>query len=160
MFPGITEGRYQVRLAKNARETASALRLRHEVFNVELAGETASGLEFDAYDFKCRHLIVIDQETGLTVGTYRLNTIETARSTRGFYSAKGFCIENLTTDVLHNGIETGRACVAKEHRNTKVLFLLWKALIATSNLAARDISLAVVRFFHNRKMSANAPFIS
>jgi len=133
-FPAIVEGRYEVRIAVNAAETATALRLRHEVFSVELgtqaASSTGSHLEFDAYDFKCRHLIVIERETGATVGTYRLNTIETAGSTRGFYSANEFTLEDLPEDILKNGIEIGRACIAKEHRNTKVLFLLWKALIA------------------------------
>ena len=133
-FSGIIEGHYEVGLANNASETASALRLRHTVFNIEIAGETASrtgsGIEFDAYDFKCKHLIIIDRDTGSTVGTYRLNTIETAVSTRGFYSANEFTIEDLPEDILRNGIEIGRACIAKEHRNTKVLFLLWKALLA------------------------------
>jgi putative hemolysin len=132
-FPAFVSGRYEVRLAKNASETASALKLRHEVFKVELGRETASptgsSLEFDAYDFKCRHLIVIDRDTGLTVGTYRLNTIETAGSTRGFYSANEFTIDDLPEDVLQRGIEIGRACISKEHRNTKVLFLLWKGLL-------------------------------
>ncbi len=126
-------GRYEVRLAENAAEITSALRLRHDVFNVELGGKAAlpfeTKLEFDAYDFKCRHLIVICRETQRTVGTYRLNTIETAGSTDGFYSATEFTIGDLPADVLNQGIEIGRACIAKEHRNTKVLFLLWKELI-------------------------------
>ncbi len=133
-FPLIESGRYEVRLARNAGEVATALRLRHEVFTVELGGETAqptdSRLEFDAYDFKCRHLIVIDRDTGLTVGTYRLNTLESAGSISGFYSASEFTIEDLPKDVLRHGIEIGRACISKDHRNTKVLFLLWKGLLA------------------------------
>lgn len=130
-FPGIIEGRYEVRLAKNGSETAAALRLRHRVFSVEIGGEAATspGFEFDAYDFRCRHLIVIDRDTGETVGTYRLNTIETAGGANGFYSSNEFTIGELPFDVLQNGIEIGRACIAKEHRNTKVLFLLWKGLL-------------------------------
>lgn len=133
-FPAIIEGRYEVRLAKNAKETVSALKLRYKVFSVELASEAPSPsgsiLEFDAFDFKCRHLIVIDRNTGATVGTYRLNTLETAGSIDGFYSADEFTIEDLPHDILLNGIEIGRACIAKDHRNTKVLFLLWKALLS------------------------------
>ena len=30
--------------------------------------------------------------------------------------------------MLNGGIELGRACVAQSHRNTQVLFLLWKGL--------------------------------
>lgn len=125
--------RYEVRLAENAGEVAAALRLRHRVFNVELGGQAESvnerNLEFDAYDFRCRHLIVISTETGETVGTYRLNTIETAGGPHGFYSSNEFTIGDLPAEILQNGVEIGRACIAKEHRNTKVLFLLWKGLL-------------------------------
>ena len=129
--------KYEARLARNSSEIASALRLRHAVFNVELGGRSDpsdhSALEFDAYDFKCRHLIIVDRETGATVGTYRLNTLETAGSHDGFYSANEFTIEDLPEGLLSSGIEIGRACIAVEHRNTKVLFLLWKALLAYLN---------------------------
>lgn len=126
--------RYQARIARNSVEIASALRLRHAVFNVELGSRSRSSdglnLDFDEYDFKCRHLIIVDQESGNTVGTYRLNTLETAVTESGFYSANEFTIEDLPKDVLRDGIEIGRACIAPEHRNTKVLFMLWKALLA------------------------------
>ena len=133
-FAGVSDERYTVRLAESSVEVESALRLRHEVFNVELGGRETSpcetALEFDAYDIKCRHLIVVSKVTGETVGTYRLNSIETANSTHGFYSANEFTIEDLPREVLDDGIEIGRACIAREHRNSKVLFLLWKALLA------------------------------
>lgn len=128
----MTEGRYTVRLARNPKEVESALRLRYGVFNIELLNRDPAGnnlqLEFDGYNLKCRHLIVVERATGETVGTYRLNSIETARDTRGFYSYNEFTIENLPAEVLQQGIEIGRACIAPAHRNTKVLFLLWKGL--------------------------------
>ena len=128
-----SDSRYLVRLARGSKEITEVLRLRHEVFNVELqCGKSDSRLEFDAYDFKCRHIVVIDQISSEAVGTYRLNTLETARSTAGFYSSNEFTIEDLPGEILQNGIELGRACIAREHRNTKVLFLLWKALLAYS----------------------------
>lgn len=132
-FPSIIDGRYEALIAESAADIASALRLRHAVFNIELGGKHAGepgGVEFDAYDFKCRHLIVRDTLTGETVGTYRLNTIETAKNRSGFYSATEFDLSHLPHDILIGGIEIGRACVAAEHRNTKVLFLLFKTLIA------------------------------
>jgi putative hemolysin len=124
--------RYKVRLAETQEEIESALRLRFEVFNVEIAHqETENGtnnLEFDEFDKHCRHLLVIDIKTGLTVGTYRLNTIETAKTLQGFYSFSEFRIENLPFEILSQSIEIGRACISREHRNTKVLFMLWKGL--------------------------------
>jgi len=131
------DSRYEVRLAANSSEITAALRLRYEVFNLELRcikGDSSghSRLDFDEYDFKCRHLIVLDQRSGKTVGTYRLNTIETAQSTSGFYSASEFTIDSLPLEILQEGVELGRACIAREHRNTKVLFMLWKALLEYS----------------------------
>src|SRR5260221_10142773 len=83
-FPGVFDDRYSVRVAANSREVESAFRLRYKVFNVELGNRDdiprGVPLEFDSYDLKCRHLIVTSKLTGETVGTYRLNSIETAGS--------------------------------------------------------------------------------
>jgi putative hemolysin len=111
-FTPIVEGRYEARIAETAAEIASALRLRHAVFNVELGARQCgdpNGVEFDAY---------------------RLNTLETAKDTSGFYSSGEFDLSQLPSEIIANGIEIGRACVAADHRNTRVLLLLWKALLA------------------------------
>lgn len=124
------DSRYAAFIARNKREIRSALSIRHEVFRVELGGDAsnATGLEYDAFDFRCSHLIVIEKVTGKTVGTYRFNSFESARSREGFYSANEFDLSSISDEVLTAGIEIGRACILAEHRNTKVLFLLWKAL--------------------------------
>ncbi len=125
--------KYEVCIANGRDEVESALKLRFDVFCKELGAGAASTMgrrdDIDDYDLCCRHLIVIERSTGETVGTYRLNSIETAGDKRGFYSFNEFTIEDLPRTVLENGIEIGRACIAVHHRNTKVLFLLWKALI-------------------------------
>lgn len=132
-FVPIRQGRYEAKIAANVHEITSALRLRHDVFDLELAGKprlsSQNALESDAYDLNSRHLIVVDRETSATVGTYRLNTMETAGSLHGFYSFGEFTIEDLPAAVIDKGVEIGRACVALEYRNTKVLFLLWAALL-------------------------------
>ncbi|MCY7377466.1 MAG: GNAT family N-acetyltransferase [Pyrinomonadaceae bacterium] len=128
----IAEGRYLAKLAQTPAEVESALRLRYEVFNVELAApndDAAAGLEYDDYDAACKHLIVVDKLTAQTVGTYRLNSIESARNAKGFYAYNEFGLEDLPIEVLRQSVEVGRACVAREHRNSKVLFLLWKVLL-------------------------------
>lgn len=130
----ITEGRYLVKLAETSSEIESALRLRYEVFNLELAAPANQcadnfGLESDEYDSICRHLIVIDRLSGKTVGTYRLNSLESAQTVEGFYSYNEFSLEDLPVEILRQAIEIGRACIAREHRSSKVLFLLWKCLL-------------------------------
>ncbi|MEO8041903.1 MAG: GNAT family N-acyltransferase [Acidobacteriota bacterium] len=130
----ITDGRYLVKIAESPGEIESALRLRYQVFSIELGGapESCEGprIEFDEFDLSCRHLLVVDRTTSQTVGTYRLNSIENAKCIDGFYSNREFSLEDLPSEVLSGGIEIGRACIAAEHRNTKVLFLLWKGLVA------------------------------
>ena len=130
----IKEAHYSVRLAHTADEVDAALRLRFEVFNVELGeGLDASfitGRDEDQFDATCHHLIVLENESGAVVGTYRLQTLEMAGSASNFYGAGEFELGNLPLPVLAQSLEIGRACIAREHRNTRVLFLLWKGLTA------------------------------
>ena len=123
------DSRYSVRLARNNTEVASALRLRHDVFKIEMkAASTDVDLEFDAYDFRSKHLLVIERITGSTIGTYRLNSISCLGQISLLYSQQEFRIDQLPPEVLLTGVEVGRACIAAGHRNTKALFTLWKGL--------------------------------
>jgi putative hemolysin len=122
--------RYRASIAKNAVEIMSALRLRHEVFSVEIAKRYAdkNGLEMDAFDFRSDHLVATEHGESRCVGTYRINSLSLGENIDRFYSFNEFTIESLPLEILDQGIEIGRACIAPEHRNSKVLFLLWKAL--------------------------------
>jgi len=129
------EGRYCVRFARTREELDAALKLRFEVFNLELGeGLQASfltGRDMDEFDEQCHHLIVVDTENqDRVVGTYRMQTSDMARSGSGFYSNVEFELSKLPPEVLSDSIELGRACVARDHRNTAVLFLLWRGLAA------------------------------
>lgn len=123
---------YRVRLAQGPRDVDAALRLRFEVFNVELGEglETSweTGRDEDPFDAQCDHLLVEDGATGAVVGTYRLQTAERAREGAGFYSAGEFDLSGLPAEVLEGAVEIGRACIAKPYRNRRVLFLLWRGL--------------------------------
>ncbi|MCS6873840.1 MAG: GNAT family N-acetyltransferase [Pyrinomonadaceae bacterium] len=128
----IVEGRYIVKFASTADEIDAALRLRFEVFNLELneglESSFLTGRDQDEFDSNCHHLIVIEKESGKVVGTYRLQTLELAKSVYNFYSAGEFEIEKIPIGILKQSVEIGRACIAREHRNNRVLFLLWKGL--------------------------------
>ena len=131
----IGDGRYVARFAHTKEELFAALKLRFEVFNLELGeGLQASfltGRDIDEFDEQCHHLIVVDTENqDRVVGTYRMQTSEMARAGRGFYSNVEFELSTLPPEVLSDSIELGRACVAQDHRNTAVLFLLWRGLAA------------------------------
>lgn len=126
------EGRYLLRYVRSRQDLEAALRLRFQVFNLELGEGLESSFaveqDEDEYDASCHHLVVFDRKQDQVVGTYRLQTWEVATGTRGFYSATEFDLSLLPPGVLKNSVELGRACIAKEHRNTQVLFLLWKGI--------------------------------
>jgi putative hemolysin len=128
----IVEGKYIVRLARTSEEVEKALRLRFEVFNLELneglQSSYLTGRDEDEFDSTCHHLIAIDRMNNQVVGTYRLRTIEMAKAVDGFYSSQEFELENLPLQFLEQSVEIGRACIAREYRNNRILFLLWKGL--------------------------------
>ncbi len=128
----IVEDRYQVGFARCAEELDELLKLRYEIFNLELGegleSSHATGRDRDEFDAICHHLIVTERASGRIIGTYRLQTAAMARDHIGFYSDAEFDLSMLPAPVLGDSVELGRACVALEHRNTQVLFLLWKGL--------------------------------
>ncbi len=154
---------YRVRLATNAADLRAAQELRFRVFNLELseglAQSYATGLDADAFDDICDHLLVEDPQTDEVVGTYRLQTGATAASSQGlgYYSAQEFelaPLEPLRGEI----IELGRACVAKPYRNLIVLGLLWQGiaayarerraryLIGCSSLTSQDAAVGATLF--------------
>lgn len=131
-YDSLQEGRYEIRFARNEAELDALLRLRFEVFNLELneglEESFATGRDRDVFDDVCHHLIVVERESGEIVGTYRMQTSDMAAKRHGFYSAGEFDLSGLGSDVVNDSVEVGRACVALGHRNTQVLFLLWRGL--------------------------------
>src|SRR5688572_27756940 len=130
----IPGGSYRARFARDSEDLRAVQRLRFEVFNIEL-GEGLdrswqTGLDVDEFDAGCHHLIVEHKESRTVVGTYRVQTLDMARGGRGLYTEGEFDLSELAPAVLEQSVETGRACVAAEHRSGRVLTLLWKGLAA------------------------------
>jgi putative hemolysin len=128
----ISDSRYIVKLAETLEEIDDALKLRFEVFNLELKeGLDASYSTLrdeDQFDNQCNHLLVIDKFSGEIAGTYRLQTYEIARKGEGFYSETEFDISDLGKFILKRSVELGRACISRTHRNGRVLMLLWRGI--------------------------------
>ena len=129
----VTLGPYRLRFARTDEDLAMVRRLRYAVFNVELGeglpGSHETGVDADAFDRQCQHLIVLERQTGAAVGTYRMQTAAAARAGHGWYTAGEFELGDLPEDVLESAGELGRACVTRAHRDKTVLFLLWHGLI-------------------------------
>ncbi|MDG1491636.1 MAG: GNAT family N-acyltransferase [Planctomycetota bacterium] len=126
-------GPYRLRFARTLDDLAMVRRLRYAVFNVELGKGLASshqtGVDADAFDRQCQHLMVLERETGAAVGTYRMQTAAAARAGHGWYTAGEFELGEMPDEALETAAELGRACVAGAHRDKTVLFLLWHGLI-------------------------------
>lgn len=123
--------RYSLSLARDLDQVRAAQRLRFEVFNLEfhegLAEAHLTGLDADAFDPVCDHLLVSERDTGRVVGTYRLQSGTSAGQNLGYYGEREF---DFTPFEAARGeiVELGRACVAATHRNQVVLGLLWRGI--------------------------------
>jgi putative hemolysin len=131
--PGIHAevGKYRVRLAHTAEDREAACRLRFRVFNIEmgegLESSYETGLDTDQFDLFCEHLLVEEKSTHRIVGTYRMQSGETAARNLGYYSEQEFCFAPY--EPLRSGIlELGRASIDREHRTSEVLTLLWRGI--------------------------------
>lgn len=125
---------YRARFARTRQELEAIQRLRYRVFNLELgeglAESRRTGRDADRYDETSHHILVLDERTGVIVGTYRLATIQSASLGHGFYTAQEFDLSGLPEPVLVQGAELGRACIAAPHRGRHVLALLFQGIAA------------------------------
>ena len=121
----LSAGRYVVRFARTVEDLDAIERLRFEIFNLELGegldSAFASGRDHDDLDPHFHHLMIVCESSDEVVGTYRLQTSEMAAAGGGFYSAAEFDLAGLPEAFLRDAVEVGRACVARGHRNGRVL---------------------------------------
>ena len=133
MTIALASGKYLARFAQSEEDLDRVLRLRYEVFNLELGeglGQSAaSGRDEDEFDARFDHLLIEDTRSGAVIGTYRMQNRAMARA-GGYYSAGLFAVEQLPDKVLDDAVEIGRACGARTHRNGRVLHMLWRGLAA------------------------------
>lgn len=133
-IPGevIETSHYRVRYATDAADLEAVQRLRYRVFNLELRegldSAHQSGRDEDPFDACCHHLMVMSRADEAVIGTYRMQTRAMAQDGLGFYADTLFDLGPLSDELLGRAVETGRACIAAEHRNGRVLFLLWHGL--------------------------------
>lgn len=124
-------GPYGVRFARTPEDREAAQRLRFAVFSQELGAIVEGGereLDIDPIDEFADHLMVYEKSTDRCVGTYRLAISEQVDDVGGFYSSRIFDLGILTTPVLGQGIELGRACVDADHRTRNVFRLLLRGI--------------------------------
>ncbi|MFB8774703.1 GNAT family N-acetyltransferase [Streptomyces broussonetiae] len=122
--------RYTVTVARDQADVRAAQRLRHDVFAGEMGALLDSaepGLDADAFDAYCDHLLVHDNQTGQVVGTYRLLPPERAAVAGRLYSEGEFDLSALAP-VRGQLVEVGRSCVHPDHRDGTVIGLIWAGI--------------------------------
>ena len=125
----VEAGSYLVRFARTLEDLDRVLRLRYEIFNVEL-GEGldeshATGRDEDELDARFHHLMIQRRDSAAVVGTYRMQTAEMARAPGGFYADPEFDLSTLRT-----GIMAGAPCPVELMRNVQAKMNLREITIA------------------------------
>lgn len=116
---------FVIKTASNVDDLKLALTLRHQVFLEEgLGRKHESGLEFDSYDQRADHLMIIEKEKGFAVGTYRLIHSDNSDI---FYSQGEFHLDKFLNEP-GSKLELGRACTHIDYRTGRTMDLLWKGL--------------------------------
>ncbi|MFE7108063.1 GNAT family N-acetyltransferase [Streptomyces sp. NPDC057575] len=122
--------RYRVSLAADQDEVRAAQRLRHLVFAGELGARIDGpepGLDSDAFDAYCDHLLVREETTGDVVATYRVLPPDRARIAGRLYAESEFDLGRLGP-IRDDLVEVGRSCVHPAHRDGAVIALIWAGL--------------------------------
>lgn len=119
----LTKGRYRARLAETLADLEAAQRLRFKAFR----DTSAPGLDADAFDARCTHMLVEDVDTGTLVCCFRLMLIENGRAIGDCYAAQHY---ELTRLAAFEGtmVEMGRFCIHPNHPDPDILRVAWGAL--------------------------------
>ena len=120
-MPVLEKGRYRVRTAAGG-EVDRALALRALAFR-----GGADGGEGDAFDARCRHLLVEEAPTGDLVATFRLLPLPSGADLGQSYSAQYY---DLSALAAYPGrmIELGRFCLHPDRHDPDILRLAWGAI--------------------------------
>ncbi len=128
---GLTRGRYVARLAETSEDVAAAQRLRHQVFmadrGVSQVEGAEEGLDQDAFDPKCHHMLIEDRKTDALVCCFRLMPLTSGAEITESYSAQYYELSGLRS-FPGPIVEMGRFCVRADHRNADVLRVAWAAM--------------------------------
>ncbi len=125
-----TRPRYSLLVARDGEEVLAAQRLRYRVFAGGMGATLRTpipGVDVDAFDEHCDHLVVREDRTGEIVGCYRMLPPERVAAAGMLYSETEFDLRAI--DGLRGAlVETGRSCVHPDHRTGAVVSLVWAGI--------------------------------
>ncbi|MCA3448037.1 MAG: GNAT family N-acetyltransferase [Rhodobacter sp.] len=129
----LRKGRYTARIAGSDADLLRAQRLRHLSFvqNRGLAADrdpaAPPGVDADAFDAACRHMLVEDTASGTLVCCFRLLPLVNGTEIGRSYSAQHY---NLAALSRFDGpmVELGRFCIHPDWRDPDILRVAWGAM--------------------------------
>lgn len=146
-------GSLSTRLAKNENEVGEAQRIRHRVFCEEHGAQSAesglnSGLERDAHDELCDHLLVLEAgDDEKIIGTQRFFLSHPGSKRCRFYSQNEFDVVSLAN--RHNDLtfmELGRSCILPDYRSKRTMELMWQGTWAYAVQNKVDVMIGCASF--------------
>ena len=116
----LEKGRYLAFQAKTDAEIEMCQRLRYACFGLS----DASGVDRDAYDALCQHVVILDQSRQYPVASFRIMFLESAQDIDQSYTAQFY---NLDALRAFSGplLEIGRLCIDASCKDPDVLRLIW-----------------------------------
>ncbi|MFP4328557.1 MAG: GNAT family N-acetyltransferase [Paracoccaceae bacterium] len=123
----LTRGRYRARIAETDDDLRAAQRLRYLAFAASRQGAEADGLDADAFDGLCTHVLIEEIRGGRLVCCFRLLPLEHGADISRSYSAQFY---ELSALEAYEGrmVEMGRFCIHPEVHDPDVLRVAWGAL--------------------------------
>ena len=124
----LRKGRYSARFAESEEDLARAQRLRYLAFIENRGGTREDGRDADAFDLRCRHVLVEELRTGTLVCCFRLMPLRGADIAQS-YSAQYYELSALQS---FDGpmVEMGRFCIHPAHHDPDILRVAWGAMTA------------------------------
>ncbi len=126
----LKKGRYAARFAETGADVEAAQKLRHLAF-VDGTGAAARnvGLDADAFDDICRHVLVEEVRTGRLVCCFRLLPLKDGGEIGKSYSAQYYELSKLS-EFDGPMVEMGRFCIHPDYRDPDILRVAWGAMTA------------------------------
>lgn len=123
-------GVYSVRMAESPADIVKAQKLRYRAFVAESgAAQRPCGLDADAYDAVCQHVLIEYRKTGRLVATCRLLPLGSGADIAQSYSAQYYDLDALAA-YDKPMVEMGRFCVEPGVTDPDVLRVAWGAVTA------------------------------
>ena len=122
--------RHTCRMAESADDLVAAQKLRHACFIAHTgAAPRSDGLDGDAFDGICSHVLVEERASGRLVATFRLLPLTSGAEIGRSYAAQYYDLEALRA-YEKPMVEMGRFCIAPDVKDPDILRVAWAAMTA------------------------------